>query len=516
MLITTLRKIILSTILILVFSSKDQVFARPDKGDNIYLYNGIPGCGCFLHCSCFSHYLSNDKAKGGFPHDNVLHPIYPEDRVWHEFMKNFLSALREGPYISWGFLLMEDSVKEMVKTSNHGSYITLLSDYLNAINRLEKKIESTRIDTINGYKRTYKNPKEKEKLELEIDRINVRAAKANQILSSIPATIVPIYREIIESCNHNKSNNMVPIYNKGLIALLEGNYEESLSDIVSFIDLTKVNNREDLLTSEILQQQGEACLEVGLHHQAIEALSLAISKDPKNLEAHFQRAAAYFEIGNFDNSLVDYINSKKSKSINSHTFVSKEFVSAFSLAVCSGAGDAAQDFVPSLCNTMYGMGECLWTFGEHPIDSINNLANASYEVAEQVVDYLKTVDQEKLNEYADELVIMYENFNQLGDKEKGELIGYTIGKYGVNIFAGPAAIKGVSAYKKLRDANRICNLESMAASTASQNVIASKAHKHYEDRKKFLENSKIHRGRQDKHILGTRNYQEGKSILTHE
>jgi hypothetical protein len=87
------------------------------------------------------------------------------------------------------------------------------------------------------------------------------------------------------------------------------------------------------------------------------------------------------------------------------------------------------------------------------------------------MDYLKTVDRDKLHEYADELVRLYENFNQLTDHEKGELVGYTVGKYGVDIFAGSAAIKGVSAYKKLKEANRICNLELIAISVSSKETV---------------------------------------------
>jgi hypothetical protein len=119
---------------------------------------------------------------------------------------------------------------------------------------------------------------------------------------------------------------------------------------------------------------------------------------------------------------------------------------------------------------------------------------------EHVVDYLKTVDRDKLNEYADELVRLYDNFNQLTDHEKGELVGYAVRKYGVDIFAGSAAIKGVSAYKKLKEANRICNLESMTIPVPSKETVISKGLQQYSERCKFFANSEVHWGSKNKHI----------------
>lgn len=97
------------------------------------------------------------------------------------------------------------------------------------------------------------------------------------------------------------------------------------------------------------------------------------------------------------------------------------------------------------------------------------------------------------------------------------MVGYTVGKYGVDIFAGSTALKGVSAYKKLRNANRICNLESMVISVSSKERVVSKGLQQYSERCKFFENSKVHWGRQNKHIPGTNNYDGNKhrSILEH-
>jgi len=505
------RKFISNLLFFLTILCSAYGYAGYDDGESVYMYDGIPGCGCYCHCECFSHYVS-DKQDGGFPDEKKCHYLFEEDKVWHVFMRKFLTALKAGPYFSRDKL----SVESMVKSSNACGYLCLLSEYLNAASKLEKRIELARIELIEWNKELYKSPKDLQKLKEKIKNLNRQADDAFHILSSIPGEIIPIYKELIASCFHDGSYNMVTVYNRGLIALSEGNIEESLSDILSYIDLAKKNQKENLLTSEVFQKQGESFLEVGLYHQAIEALSSAISKDPNNFEAYFHRSAAYFEIGDFESSLSDYIYSKNSDYFVPYKLAPNEFIDAFSEAAIHNACDAAIDFLPSLCNTAYGLGECLWVFGEHPTDSIRNLASTGYEIAEHVVDYLKNVDGEQLQEYANELVELYENFSDLTDREKGELIGSAVGKYGVDIFAGAATVKGVSAYKKLKEANRICTLESMATSASSKKEIVSKGLQQYSERCKFFENSKIHWGRQNKHIPGKHNYQEGKSIFEHQ
>ncbi len=396
-------------------------------------------------------------------------------------------------------------------------YISLLSEYLDVVEELGRKTEKARTPLIEWYKEIYSKPSDIGELEKKIQNVNDRANEALQSLASIPSTIVPLYKKIIEECYHKDDQyNMVPLYNRGLIRLLEGDADGSLEDINLFIEIAKKNGEEHLLDSRIFQRQGESFLEVGLYHDAISSLTEAIDRDPKNLEAYFQRSSAYFEIGDFDHSLSDYLNSNKLENFVPVKSAPIEFINAFASSVIEGSKDALCDFIPSLCYTAYGLGECLWTFGEHPIDSVNHLANTSYEIGEHIVDYLKTVDREKISEYATELVSLYERFDELSNNEKGHLIGYTLGKYGTDIFAGSAVLKGVVSFKKLREANRICNLESMALSASSKEAIASSALKQYSERCKFFEKSKIHWGKQNKHIPGTNNYKGGNSIFLHK
>ncbi|MDB2613825.1 polymorphic toxin type 50 domain-containing protein [Chlamydiales bacterium] len=497
--------------LLMSFVISDKIYSGYDDGVSTYYYSGLPGCGCFDHCSCFSHYLGDPK-EGGFL--NGVHPdsYWIENKIYHEFMIRFILAIKKGPYFPCDWVTM----RKMVSTSSPCSLPCLISDYLNKIEVLSIKLESAKSDLIDFYIDLYKKPNEKDKLTKELNRLATCTDVSQNILKDIPHVIIPMYKELMESCSHQKDYNMAFFYNKGLLSILEGNCNEALEDILRFINLAEKNDNEMLLTSEVFQKEGEAFLEVGLYNDAIIALNRAISKDPKNMEAYFQRASAYFEIGDFERSLNDYVFSKKNKSHKVQDSISIEFVEAFYKASIDGAFDAASEFLPSLCHTAYGLGTCLWAFGEHPVESIQNLAYAGYEICEPIYDYLHSIDKEKLGQYADEVVYLYENYKQLSDQEKGKLIGYVIGKYGTEIFAGSAAFKAYSSYKKIRNANNICNLESMLKSSTSKECIISKGLQQSSERSQFFEKISIEWDKQSKHIPGKHNYETGKSIIYHK
>ena len=128
-------------------------------------------------------------------------------------------------------------------------------------------------------------------------------------------------------------------------------------------------------------------------------------------------------------------------------------------------------------------------------------------MCDRVVEFLKTVDQEKLHKYASDLVVLYQKYDQLSPQEKGELIGHAIGRYGTDLFMGFGIAKGVSAYRKLKEANRICNFEALASSAANKKAILKQAEQLYVDRTKFFANRRIDWSSQEKHIPGKNRYE---------
>jgi hypothetical protein len=127
-----------------------------------------------------------------------------------------------------------------------------------------------------------------------------------------------------------------------------------------------------------------------------------------------------------------------------------------------GSVEAAVEFFPSMCYSAYGLTNAIWATLQNPLETTTNFCNACYDIGYFTANYFKNLDWDTLEDCSEELKQFYRKFDSLSDSEKGQKIGYFIGKYGVDIFAGSATIKGVSALRKLKDANRLANLEALA------------------------------------------------------
>lgn len=491
------------------------LFGGYDDGVSVYFYDGMPGCACFYHCTCFSHYIGPFDASlqhlesGAFPKDTQWHPKSPEDIVWHEFMKGILTAKKKGPAIKCDASYFQYLLKYYSEQDT-----CLLSQYLNLIQNFQNIFENARADSIKYYEQTYKSPRNEKYRKEMVLSVNQRAEAAYQILSDLPSKIVHLYKSILEQCPHSHESNMVAIYHQGLINLLEGNYELSLEKINDLIAISEKYNNPHILNSKFYQQRGEAYLEVGLYHDAIESLTESIKKDPKNKEAYFDRATAYFESGKFNESLDDYLASKE-KSADNHydSKVSDEFRKALLLGLVQGANEALSDFFPSLLRSAHGIGMAYWALFSHPQEEFKKFADSCSYVADHAVEQFKQIDWNIEERCVEKFEEFCTNYNQLNDSERGELLGSFVGKYGIEILAGGTAVKSISALKKLKDANRLCNLEVMAASEANMEALTSTALMHSVEREKFLQNIKVRWDRQNKHLPGKHNFDPERGII---
>lgn len=275
------------------------------------------------------------------------------------------------------------------------------------------------------------------------------------------------------------------LFNAGLADISMGNFQEAMQSASYLIESAIKSHQEDVLTVEHYQNLGLSCLECMKYAEAIQALSEVISYNPSNKEPYFLRAVAYFETGNFENAIQDFVNYRNEKVPLPPLSVSAEFVTGLTKGLKNGVQEAAVDFVPTLCLSAYGIGQCLWAFSHTPIESSANFFNACYETGETVVQAIKELDQEMLEDLAAELHETMLTFDKLGESEKGEVMGYSVGRYGVDIFAGVGAMKGIAAFKKLKDANRLCNIEALAISNAEKEVVIAGAVKHAMERDFF-------------------------------
>ena len=493
--------------LLLFFSS----FSLPVNG---YLEpEPMPGALHFYHCPCNGCILKERTSNMNwdvrqFPKDTPSHPVKPVDILWHEFMKDAIQVISAAPYSR----LHDCGFKNCMGPPRSKSFI---NHYLDKIEQIRISIEKETGKSIVDSETWFKKPTQKQIIETEADIANIklRYKQANIMLDNLKYKALDLFRRVLWDCPQPEEN-MAYFYNLGHLEFIEGDFEESLKSVSKFIDLAFKNNLPQFLDASTLSIQGNCCLESGFFDQAIEYFSLAIQKDPTNRDFYFDRAVAYFEIGDFDGALDGYLSSaSESKNIVDEVPVS--FSESFLEAFRQSSKEAMADFGPNLLKTAYGIETALWSFANDPINSTAVLARASYDFSESVVDYLKNLNQEKLENYGLEIRGFYEQFVASSDSEKASILGRFLGTYGTDALIGTAAVKGVNALRKIKQANRLCNLEALTISKADKEIVVDAAIKHAAQRKDYFKNVKLHVDRQNKHVQGKHNYIEGRSILSH-
>lgn len=342
----------------------------------------------------------------------------------------------------------------------------------------------------------------------------------SKVLDRVYSTLEGIRDEFLIQYNMCIRSHPHPkiYYERGVLRMHSGNVDDALMDINRLMQLSASDRYKDkqILTTGMYQQEGECYAELGRYDRAISSLTEAIKIEPNNRGAYFSRAQAYFEKGEFDLSLSDYLKSKKVDENFKIKLKPSETVKESILnGLQEGCQESIVDFVPSLCNSVYGLCSSLWVFAEHPVNSTTQFVNACYDIGKCVNEFRKNVDLDEIESYPLEVQRLHDQYDRLSEPEKGYLVGYIVGKYGMDFFAGGTAVKTVAAFKKLKDANRICTLEAMTISQTNKEVVLASALKHTTEHDHFFNNIKIHLDRQNKHVLGKHNLQEGKSIFTH-
>ncbi len=137
-------------------------------------------------------------------------------------------------------------------------------------------------------------------------------------------------------------------YERGMLHFHTGAFLESFDDIRQWIAYAEANNLQSFLTSDLYLQEGRLLNELLCYDEAITSLTKAIQKDPQHKEAFFERAVAYFETGNLQCALSDYLTSDMRPTFlddpNYQHFV---FSIGVGLGCIKGGCDSAVHFVAS-------------------------------------------------------------------------------------------------------------------------------------------------------------------------
>ena len=267
----------------------------------------------------------------------------------------------------------------------------------------------------------------------------------------------------------------------------------------------------DWLISDYWLYEGVRYVDLFLHSEAISYLTAAIQKDPANLEAYQERLHAHFEMGNLDLAIADYNKLRqleaqkkellfdhfgsvvKSDSdqidyiVNSNPKRMIDYSGGFCVGISNGGGVAVVEFVPSTFSCCKGILHGLWSFACSPVDVSKDLINASYELVEFIKD---NTARECLEMVVPELKELCINWDTLSDYERGNKTGYIIGKYGVDILAPGAALKGIKKYRQLKRINSMFTVECCVASEANKAKIIEASTKHASIRSTLTESVK--------------------------
>lgn len=500
-------------------------------------YNGIPGCECFLHCTYetpIPQPVRSNEPWGILCSPSLGHPREPQDEVWHTFMDDMWEIQKHTGCAHSKHPPSRDiySKKFLIDLFEykHAHNNCLLSDYLNNCTRfyyilLEKKSHCYFVAKIlaKDYPEMYGG----EEYEKKIKGIDLGINKAINQLHDVKFRAIKGYRNILRSCPHdNNPANLAYVYNRGLLAMVDENYEDSIFYIKNLVNFCENNNKNDLINSDIYCSQGKIFFTVGLYKDSICSLTKAIEKDPANKELYFDRAKAYFENGDFNQAILDYLTSGRQTANKKIPPAPAAFEKAFVDGLFSGVQESFEQIGIFLSQSAQGLSRALWAQIEHPIDTtvetVRELASACYEAAEDTYQYLQNLKKEDIEDICVELRKVYEDFDKLNDAEKGHLMGQVVGKYGTDALVGGAVAKGAvglkhaMSAKRVKEANACCNFEAMLISDVNKEQVIVAASEHAAQRSNYFKTITIEVDKQNKHIVGAHNYFEGKSIFTHQ
>lgn len=288
--------------------------------------------------------------------------------------------------------------------------------------------------------------------------------------SDIHHKFLLLFNAVEESENANFN------FEKGLVLLDAGKCEEAVLYIEKIVNAGNVNEvlkSSQIESSDFYIDLANGYSEASEYEKAIEVLNDAIKKNPENKEAYFSRAVAYFETGDFEKSLKDYIESgMKSKPVNEKTDINMfNFSLGLSQGIISGGSDSALEFIPSVLASATGLGRALWALVQDPVQTSVEFVRAIHSC----VEFVKSNNAiDTIGMVLPEMKELVEKWDSLSTQEQGKKIGYITGKYGIEIFAGAGVVKGVKAFRDLKRANSLLNLESMALSQSNKASIITK------------------------------------------
>ncbi len=305
-------------------------------------------------------------------------------------------------------------------------------------------------------------------------------------------------------------------FHAALEEFIQGDFEFAIDKIRWMIETVEGRRGSDELLSKLYLLKGQIQSEFGQYAEAIIGLTTAIQKNPMMKEAYLERASAYFELGQFDRALEDFIVSGFHPTIENYT----KLGIGITVGIAQGASESATEFIPSMIGTLRGLGAGLWALVQDPPGASNELVDAAL----RCIEYIKTHTSSAIvQDLVPELKELIQNYEYLEDFQKGKLIGHILGKYGMDIFLAREGTVMIKAYRDFKRANQVLTLETAAKFEHAAAILAEADQRWTRIHLTAIKNGKlkIHPQKQGRHIVGHPEYEalvkkgERPSILEH-
>jgi hypothetical protein len=152
---------------------------------------------------------------------------------------------------------------------------------------------------------------------------------------------------------------------------------------------------------------------------------------------------------------------------------------------------------------------------QHPINTPKQLAVDTMKLCE----YLRTCDKAELALLlVPEMYELIVNWDGLQYVRRGELMGYCLGKYGVDILLPLATVKGIKylkAYRDIKNAEKFAVLQTLAESPQGKEALIQAGTKWKQLRKDYFAKIELNVADQGKHIREAHNFIPTRSEWTH-
>jgi tetratricopeptide (TPR) repeat protein len=288
-------------------------------------------------------------------------------------------------------------------------------------------------------------------------------------------------------------------YEEGFLQLTRGDNIAAVESTEELVRLAKKHHKKEYLNANIFLQLGTAYAHSMEYSKAIAVLDKALEKDPKNVEAYIERASCYFELGEFDKALQDFLQSQSyGKNLLSKEISKFQLSKAFIKGAVNGLTVAAQELPASLWGSLHGICHLLWAGISNPMEVPENIIKAS----EEFIEYLISNDLVTISKHiAPELHELVANWKILVPEARMEKMGFVLGKYGVDIIACYGTTKAFKIWHKVRRSNQLCNLKTMSTSTEARRALIQLAEERAMQREQYFRSVKLEMDKQGKHIV---------------